>query len=72
MREGNTRVLGWGAIIAIMAGVAIVVGVTLGLMNSFFGLSSRWTGGGLGATVGVVGAILIAQRRAALDRQQNG
>jgi hypothetical protein len=70
--ENNTKVLGWGAIIAIMVGVGVVVGLALGLMGRTLGLSTSATGGGVGASVGVVGAILIARRRAALDRQKNG
>ena len=71
MREDNTKVLGWGRVIATMVGVAVVTGLLLGLMGELLGLSSRWTRGGLGAVVGVVGAIMIARRRAALDRQKN-
>ncbi len=72
MKENNTKVLGWGAIIAIMAVVAVVTGVLLGLMNKLFGLSQRWMPGGIGASVGAVGVHLIARRRAALERQKNG
>jgi hypothetical protein len=70
--ENNMKVLGWGAIIAIMVGVGVCVGLVLGLMSQTLGLSTSATGGGVGASVGVVGAILIARRRAALDRQKNG
>ena len=71
MSGDGTRILGWGMIIAIMAGMAVVTGVTLGLMNVLFGLSPRWATGGVGAVVGVVGALLVAQRWAALERQKN-
>ena len=71
MSENNTKVLGWGAIIAIMIVVAVVMGVLLGLMNKLFGLSQRWTTSGVGAAVGIVGAFLIARRRAALDQRKN-
>lgn len=71
MIENNTKVLGWGSIIAIMVGVGVVVGLVLGLMSRTLGLSTGATTGGIGASVGVVGAILIARRRAALDRQKN-
>ena len=50
---------------------AAVTGLTLGLMNRFLGLSSSWAGGGVGGAVGAIGAILIAQRRAALNQQKN-
>lgn len=71
MEKDNTKVLGWGTIIAILVGVAVVTGLLLGLMNRLFGLSPGITGGGIGASVGVVGATLIARRRAAMKRQKN-
>lgn len=71
MATDHTKVLGWGTIIAILVGVAVVTGLLLGLMVELLGLSSRWTTGGLGATVGVVGAFLVARRRAALARAAN-
>lgn len=61
--------LGWGKIVAIMVGVALVTGLLLGLAGELLGLSSSWTGGGVGAVVGVAGAILIARRRTTLDRR---
>ena len=70
MNEDDTKVLGWGTIIAIMLGIAFATGLLLGLMGKLFGLSTRWTTGGVGAVVGVVGVSLIARRRAALDRQR--
>ena len=72
MMNNNTKVFGWGAIIALMVGVGVVVGLVLGLMSQTLGLSTSATRGGVGASVGVVGAILIARRRAALERQKNG
>jgi hypothetical protein len=72
MMGDNTKVPGWGSIIAVMVGVGVVVGLALGLMSRTLGLSPGATTGGVGASVGVVGAILIARRRAALDRQKNG
>ena len=72
MSEENTKVLGWGMIIAIMVGVALATGLLLGLLGELLRLPPGWTKGGIGATVGVVGAFLIMRRRAALDRQKNG
>lgn len=69
--EHNTKVLGWGAIIAIMVGVGVAVGLLLGLVGQALGLSTSATGGGVGASVGVVGATLISRRRVALARQKN-
>lgn len=71
MTENNAKVLGWGMIIAIMVGVGLVAGLLLGLMSGTLGLSKTMTTGGVGVSIGVVGAILIARRRAALERQKN-
>ncbi len=70
MNENNTKVHSWPAIIAIMIGVGLGVGLILGLMSEFLGLSSSYTGTGVGASIGVVGAVLIARRRAALAQQK--
>jgi hypothetical protein len=67
MMENNTKVLGWGSIIAIMCGVGVVVGLILGLLNRTLGLSPGMVTGGIGASLGVVGATLIARRRAVLN-----
>lgn len=71
MSENNAEAPGWGAIIAVMAGVGLAAGILLGLMSGTLGLSPAATTGGVGVSVGVVGAILIARRRAALERQKN-
>jgi hypothetical protein len=71
METDNAKVPGWGMIIAVMFGVGVAVGLLLGLMGWLFGLSARVTGAGVGAAVGVVGATLIARRRAALARRNN-
>jgi len=71
MEKDNTKVLGWGTIILILVGAAVVTGLLLGLMSSLLGLSTRTIGGGVGASVGVLGAILIARRRAVIARQSN-
>jgi hypothetical protein len=71
MGGANTKVMGWGTIIAIMVGVGLVTGLLLGLTRELLGLSQGMTGGGVGASVGVVGAILMARRRAALNPGKN-
>jgi hypothetical protein len=63
-REPNP--LGWGKIILTMIVVAVATGLLLGLVGRLFGLPSGVTGVGIGASVGVVGANLIARRRAAM------
>ena len=69
--KDNQKVLGWGAIIAILVGVAVVTGLLLGLTGKLLNLSSKWTTGGVGAAVGILAAGWIAHRRAALQRQKN-
>ena len=69
MMENSAKALGWGTIIAVMAGVGLVTGLLLGLMSEGLGLSPNTTTGGVGASVGIVGAILIMRRRAALERE---
>jgi TRAP-type mannitol/chloroaromatic compound transport system permease large subunit len=72
MTDSNTKVLGWGAIIAILIMVGVVVGLVLGLIGRTLGLSTSTTTAGVGASVGIVGALLIARRRAAVNSQKNG
>ena len=70
MADGaDTKLMPWWQIIAIMAGVAVVTGVTLGLLREALGLSNGNATVGVGAAVGVVGAILLGRRRA-LQAQQ--
>ena len=67
----SKKVPGWGTIILTLVVVGVATGLLLGLMSWLFGLSPRVTGGGVGAAVGVVGAMLVARRRAALAQQDN-
>jgi hypothetical protein len=66
MSENDEKVMGWGTIIAIMVGVGLAVGMTLGLLSGALGFSSNRLGAGVGASMGVVGALLIARRAKAL------
>jgi len=72
METTETKVPGWGTIILTLIAVGVVTGLLLGLLNWLFGLSPRVMGAGVGASIGVVGAALIARRRAALARQNKG
>ena len=69
--ESSEKVMGWGTIIAIMVGIALAVGLLLGLMGQMFGIPTQWTGAGVGVSAGVVGASLISRRRAALDKRSS-
>ncbi|MDP1827313.1 MAG: hypothetical protein Q8L48_28825 [Archangium sp.] len=59
--------MSWGVIVAIMIGTGLVAGLTLGLLHETIGLNP---GAGVGATIGVVGAILITRRRAQQKKLQ--
>ncbi len=59
--------LSWPVIIAIMMGVGFVTGVALGLAGEAL---HRNLSPGVGAAVGVVGAMLVMRRRAALAAQK--
>lgn len=54
---------GWGKIIVILVAVALAAGLLLGLADVLFGLPPVLTRGGVGASVGVAAAFLIARRR---------
>jgi hypothetical protein len=55
-----------------MIGVAIALGLALGLVSRMLRFSTGVAAGGVGATIGALGAMLIARRRADLNRQKNG
>lgn len=61
--------MSWPVIIAIMFGAALAIGLTVGALQSVFGF--RVGGAAVGAGTGVVGALLVARRRAALTAQAN-
>ncbi len=62
----DPRVMGWGTIIALLVATGLCVGVILGLIGDALALAPGRTTAGVGASIGVVGSILIARRRAAL------
>ncbi len=72
MAENAPKVMGWGTIIGILVLTSLALGLTVGLITTALGVSSRSLGAGVGAGVGVVGAILISRRRAALQAQNKG
>lgn len=67
MVETNTEPMGWATILAILIATGLVVGVTLGLLRETVGVPGGTAG--VGVSIGVVAAILIARRRAALARR---
>lgn len=66
MVEEKPKVMGWGAIIGIMIGTGLLVGVSLGLLGGALGISSSGFGAGAGASMGIVGALLVVRRQKAL------
>ncbi len=66
MRSEQPEVMGWGTIIAIMTVTGVLVGALLGGLGPAFGLAPGRLTAGVGASIGVVGALLISRRRAAL------
>lgn len=65
------KIISWWTIIAILIGVAIVSGLFFGLVGDLLGLSSSMKSGGMAGSVGIVAAILITRRRAAINDQNN-
>ena len=54
----------------ILVGVALVTGLLFGLLGDLLGLSPSMKSGGIGVSVGVVAAFLIA-RRTAINKPDN-
>lgn len=65
--DSTSAVMGWPTIVAIMIATGLVAGLILGLLRDAVGMTGGTTG--VGASIGVVGALLIARRRAALARR---
>jgi hypothetical protein len=72
MSDDTTQVMGWPAIIGIMIAFGLAVGLILGLIGRVVQLPQSMTTGGVGVAMGVVGALLISRRRAAMARRAIG
>lgn len=70
MGRQTTAPMGWGTIVAITVVTGLVVGMTLGLLREAIGSSGGTAG--VGASMGVVGALLISRRRLAIREQGGG
>lgn len=68
MAETDATPMGWGTIIAIMLATGFITGFTLAGLREGLGIDVG--SAGIGASVGVVGALLITRRAAALRGQQ--
>ena len=64
----DSKPMSWGVIIVVMVITAVVAGMSLGLLNEILGINP---GAGVGAAVGVVGALLIGNRARAVAAQKN-
>ncbi len=64
----DSKPMSWGVIIVVMVITAVVAGMSLGLLTETLGINP---GAGVGAAVGVVGALLIGNRARAVAAQKN-
>jgi len=72
MSGSTPQVMGWPAIIGILVIFGLAVGMVLGVIDRYVGLTTSMTTGGVGVAVGSLGAYLVSRRRAALARPPAG
>ena len=72
MTGNSTKVLGVGAIMAIVVAYGVGVGAVLGLVDASFGLSAAVRGGLIGGSVGALATILLRRRQKALAQHHDG
>lgn len=65
----DPKPMSWGVIVAVLVGTAVAVGMTLGLLHETIGLNP---GAGVGAAVGIVGALLIGNRARVVAASKKG
>lgn len=66
MADGEANVMSMTQIILIMVGVSLVLGIVVGTLGGFLGISPTYMGAGVGASVGLIGVLLLNKRKAAL------
>lgn len=69
MANEEAKVMGLGQIIAIMVGVALLLGLLVGGLGGYAGVPSGVLGAGVGGAVGFIGVLLLNKRKAALARR---
>lgn len=72
MPDSDQKIMSMGKIIAIMVGVALVLGLLIGGLGGLAGLPPGITGAGIGAAVGLIGVLLLNKRKAALAARNQG
>lgn len=70
MSDANKQPMSWFMIVGMMLLTGLVAGLALGTLSTFFPLSRTVTTSGVGAAIGVVGALLMARRGAALKQRE--
>ncbi len=63
MDKEQKKGLGWGMIIIILIGVALVTGFLFGWLGTLFDLPTTITTSGMGVVVGLTAAALVSRRR---------
>lgn len=72
MTEKQEQPMSWGKIIAIMVINGLAVGLIIGTISTIFKLPhlGSMATSGVGASIGVTGALLITRRAALLSKQK--
>lgn len=66
MTDQAQKVMSWPMIIGIMLATGLVLGLVIGTICTVLGVSGSVASTGTGVSIGVVGALLIQRRNAAL------
>ena len=69
MTAEEPKVMGWGMIVVLVAATGILVGLLLGIVGQGLAVPPGRMTAGVGAAMGVVGALLVTRRRTALAQQ---
>ena len=67
----RNKPLSWWAIIGFMVGAGLAAGLIIGGLSTMMKLPRSVTTSGVGAVIGIVGALLITKRAAQLKEQED-